>query len=147
MIRDVRIRILIFFTHPGSRGQKGTGSRIWIRNNNFQAGPSHGKFGRNNQKPNTVGLTIFNKIYSFMSWKQRVDWHDKKCFPAANNVNDVTNKSNLCMTLPSRRRWGDCSAPWSAVGASGRSPGAQTSPGTGPRYTHAGPSSLPPALG
>jgi hypothetical protein len=21
-----------FFTHPGSRGQKGTGSRIWIRN-------------------------------------------------------------------------------------------------------------------
>jgi hypothetical protein len=27
-----RIRILIFFTYPGSRGQKGTGSRIRIRN-------------------------------------------------------------------------------------------------------------------
>ncbi len=28
----IRIRILIFFIHPGSRGQKGTGSRRRIRN-------------------------------------------------------------------------------------------------------------------
>jgi hypothetical protein len=30
----IRIQILIF-TYPGSRGQKGTGSRIWIRNADF----------------------------------------------------------------------------------------------------------------
>jgi hypothetical protein len=34
VFKSSRIRILIF-THPGSRGQKGTGSRILIRNTDF----------------------------------------------------------------------------------------------------------------
>ncbi len=49
MIRDVnpesRIRILIFFTHPGSRAQKGTGSRIRIRNTD-----SHDRFLQKNDQ-------------------------------------------------------------------------------------------------
>ncbi len=49
MIRDVhpvsgsRIRILIF-SHPGSRGQKGIGSRIRIRNTDSQSSYLNNQF-------------------------------------------------------------------------------------------------------
>ncbi len=70
---------MIRVVHPGSGFRilifpdPGSGFATLISNNNFHAGPSHGKFARSKQKPITVGLKIFNKSYSFISWKQRVD--------------------------------------------------------------------------
>jgi hypothetical protein len=78
MIRVVHpgsgFRILIF-PDPGVKKapDPGSGSATLISNNNFPAGPSHGKLARNKQKPITVGFKIFNKSYSFISWKQSVD--------------------------------------------------------------------------
>ena len=63
MIRDVhpgsRIRILTF-THPGSRGQKGTGSRIRISNNVYNNTKIYRTIGyRTRKKLSVAHLSIF----------------------------------------------------------------------------------------
>jgi hypothetical protein len=77
MIRFVHpgsgFRILIFITHPGSRGQKAPdsgsgGSATQLNNNNFQSGPSHGKFAWNKQKSitGTVDIKFIIKFTAFI---------------------------------------------------------------------------------